>query len=172
MDRLIKFSKKQSSEKLLYKTKLLCDIERNLTLLSLGHSKQVSYEETYRLIFNYCIYFCEASKNGHYDNIQQLCNILDSLTFKRVQDVENIKSVMLYPWNWENRNHNPIRNWTEIRNKRYISKKLEELYENARDYEKRMQLLEVIKFSTTPILPTDLWHLVVQKVQIKTLDIG
>lgn len=99
MKQLRAFKKKLSAEKLQHKSDLLENIENNLRLIS--QSKSVSFEECYRLVYNYCIYFCESSiyHNGKYENTLKICQILDELNFTRTSDVDRVKGVLLYAWN-------------------------------------------------------------------------
>ena len=101
MIRLRAFQKRSVIEQSKYKERLLDGIRKNFNKIAKGECNQVSFEETYRLVYNFVYYCCMPSKN--FKNILDICDILDHTSVTTKEDLNCIKDVLLYVLNIENK---------------------------------------------------------------------
>lgn len=154
-----------------HKTLLLRRIQEMMEIISQGKSLSLSYEDCYRTIFTYYTWFCENAAINYsgatHDNIREICNMLDKLTFTSTKDVQAVKDICIYLWNAENRYN--YATYGAVRKSRHFSEKIEHLFEKAEVHENRTKLFDIIRQARNPKLPKELWDLVVNKVSDKTM---
>lgn len=129
------------------------EIKKVFIVITEGNTRLVSYENIYRLVYNYYIDYCTGLRSlADYMNVKYLCDMLDELEISDFNMLRAIHDCLLYPIHQETKSNVFIPCSMKL-----VIKKIIAIHNTI----KQKQITMLLHHSTTPVnLPLHLWDLI------------